>query len=131
MSPLVLVLVVDDNHDDRTIVVSALRYFGYVVVDAPDAIHGLNLAKDWRPAIAVVGMANPGFGGTDLAAAIRSDPAIRNMPLIAMSAHPEYRTIAERVGFDLFMEKPFSPDELRDAVRHLLGEERAITGLEP
>jgi CheY-like chemotaxis protein len=118
-----LVLVVDDNRDDRQIISTFLRYFGYVVLDVPDGVQALKLARDWRPAVAVIDLAMPGLSGTDLAAAFRADPALAGTPLLAVSAHHEYRSLAERSGFDVFLEKPCDPKELEETIRRLIGGE--------
>jgi CheY-like chemotaxis protein len=114
------VLVVDDNRDDRQILATFLRYFGYEVADAPDGPTALKRARERPPDAAVFDLAMPGVSGTDLAAAFRAEPALARVPLIAVSAHPEYRTLAVRAGFDAFLQKPCDPADLAATLRRLL-----------
>jgi CheY-like chemotaxis protein len=123
LDPLILVLVVDDNFDDRRIMAALLRYHGYVVVDLSDGFRAFRIAKDWRPPVAVFDLAMPGLSGIDLAEAFRADPELNGTALIAVTAHPEYRGMAERAGFDAFLEKPITSAALTETLQRLLSKE--------
>jgi CheY-like chemotaxis protein len=115
-----LVLVVDDNDDDRQIMTAILRHFGYVVLSASDGFAAIGIADNSRPGVAVIDLAMPGLSGIDLALAFRADAELSRMGLVAVSAHPEYRTLAESSGFDTFLRKPCDSSRLVGAVRQLI-----------
>jgi CheY-like chemotaxis protein len=131
LDPTILVLVVDDNWDDRHIMAAMLRYHGFVVVDLSDGFRAFRIAKDWRPQVAIFDLAMPGISGVDLAAAFRADPDLCGTPLVAVTAHPEYGAMARRAGFDAFLQKPLSSSDLVATVQGLLGKEPADQTGEP
>jgi two-component system cell cycle response regulator DivK len=64
----------------------------------------------------------PGINGIEALRQLRSDPATREIPVIAISAsvmQPARRQIME-AGFDGFIEKPISLREFRAAVEKVL-----------
>lgn len=122
-----LVLVVDDNRDDRQILATFLRHFGYDVVEAADGLEALKRARERRPAVALIDLAMPGVSGTDLAALIRTDPELAGIRLVAVSAHREYHVLADRSGFDVFLEKPCDADTLATTLRRLIGDAGPFT----
>jgi len=117
------VLVVDDNTDDRKILVTVLQFFGYATLEAADAHAGLELARQYRPRLAVIDLAMPEVSGLDLGRSMRADPRLATMPMIAVTSHPQYRDEARVAGFDYFFEKPHGPQEFMKAVEQFLDRE--------
>jgi CheY-like chemotaxis protein len=65
----------------------------------------------------------PVMDGFELCAAIRSDPALRKMPvlLLTMLGDDASRQRGRLVGASAFLTKPVSPTELKEAVRKAVG----------
>jgi len=65
----------------------------------------------------------PVMDGFELCAAIRSDPALRHIPvlLLTMLGDEASRQRGQLVGASAFLTKPVSPSELKDAVRRVVG----------
>jgi CheY-like chemotaxis protein len=61
-----------------------------------------------------------------LVAAIRSNPALRDLPIVAASAHITEidKEKARRAGFDAFLAKPVEPDQLLLTIKRYLPQNR-------
>jgi CheY-like chemotaxis protein len=108
------VLVVDDAVEADAALHVLLSGWGYDVRTAVSGPGGLEAAQDFRPAVALIDLALPGYDGLDLARRLRADPATAQALLVAVSASAwldEGR--ARAAGFDRYLAKPVDLDELR------------------
>jgi CheY-like chemotaxis protein len=112
------ILVIDDTHDVRSVVVETLKNFGFATREANDGETGLQLALAQPPDLIICDIRMPGMDGYKTLAAIRDHPAIASTPFIfltaAMDRHDFRRGMAS--GADDYLTKPFAPEELLDAV---------------
>jgi CheY-like chemotaxis protein len=69
----------------------------------------------------------PGIDGWEATSRLKGDPATRQIPIIALTAHAlnEHRTRAFEVGCDDYLAKPVEPREVLATVRRHLGVEAA------
>ncbi len=79
------VLLVDDNEDQTSTLQALLELTGYEVRAAGDGRAGLELAATFRPDVAILDIGLPDMDGYDLARAIRANPDLREMFLIAQT----------------------------------------------
>jgi two-component system, OmpR family, alkaline phosphatase synthesis response regulator PhoP len=119
-----LVLVVDDDEDVLQLASVALRRAGHEVLTAGDGRTGLALARECRPALAVLDIRMPKLGGIAVLRTLRNDPATSAIRVVLLSASVDERTrvagFAE--GADAYVAKPFSPRDLVERVAALLGD---------
>ncbi len=115
------ILLAEDNADMRTYV---RRLLGSVcevqaVADGQDAIEAI---KAHRPDLVLTDVMMPGLDGFGLLRAIRSDPGLREIPVIMLSARAgeESRVEGLQAGADDYLVKPFSARELTARVASLL-----------
>ena len=117
------VLVVDDDADSRALAALVLQRCGARVVTAADAPQALRLLADGRPDVLVCDIGLPGTDGLALLRQVRSLPVDGGggIPAIALTAFTrrEDRTRAMAAGYQLYLAKPFNPDELVAAVGSL------------
>ena len=118
------VLVVEDQVALRTIVASALRAEGYQVLEGATPAHALELAaQSERPIdLLLTDVVMPVMSGPRLALRLlASRPSLR---VLYMSGYPEGRASGQRVdlGSAVVLQKPFTIEALRDAVRAALDE---------
>jgi CheY-like chemotaxis protein len=113
------VLIVDDTNTLRSLVQIYLLAHGWEFVEAQDGAEGLEKTRAARPDVVISDVRMPVMDGFELCAAIRSDPALRDIPvvLLTMLGDEESRARGQLVGASAFLTKPISPDTLRDAVR--------------
>lgn len=72
-----------------------------------------------HPAVYVLDIMMPGMDGLSVAAALRSDGATKNAPIIFLTAKDRPMDVIQGIqrGARFYMTKPFKLDELRDKVR--------------
>lgn len=125
------VLVVDDELDMRTFLTTLLETNGYKPVSAEDGIHGLEVARDKMPALIILDIMMPKESGINLYRELKSDPELKDIPVIMLSAlsrktffHSQ-RVLDEYKGEKIpepaaYIEKPPEPDELLEAIQESL-----------
>jgi CheY-like chemotaxis protein len=122
MSPLVL--VVDDEDYIRRLVRFVLEDAGYEVLVAGSTEEALRLLREVNPDIVTVDLMMPGRSGLDLLAEKQSDPSIRDVPSLVVTAVGIRADLeqADELGATATITKPFSHTQLVDAIRSVLGE---------
>ncbi len=116
-------LVIDDDPDFRSFARQALTRLGFRVTEAGDAWAALRiLAANPRPRLVCLDLMLPGVSGYELCEKIRSDPSLRGVPVLAVSArtHPQDVALARTVGADVVLGKPVRLGTLGSAALKLL-----------
>ena len=83
------VLVVDDSATIRRIVILILGEAGYSVATAPDGAEALDRVQRERFDLVLVDFVMPRLNGFQFAQALRSIAALRDLPVVLMSARAE------------------------------------------
>jgi len=117
-----LVLVADDDDDILLLVTTRLRRDGYEIVSASSGDRALELAREHRPAIAVLDIGMPGLDGLAVLEAIRADESLAGTRVVLLTAKAQESDVRRGYdsGADAYIKKPFSPAELSQRVRALL-----------
>ncbi len=112
------VLLVEDNDDARETTAQMLRESGYHVDEAENGEVALARLAIEQPDIVVLDLGMPGKDGFQVAAAIRAAPALRHLPLIALSGYGQERDRAAsaQAGIDEHLVKPVLPQVLERAI---------------
>src|SRR5262245_22295834 len=112
------VLIADDDADIRQLVAVTLDSSSYAILQAEDGDQAWELIVRYRPAVAVLDIGMPGQGGLDLTRAIRSDPGLRAIKVIILTAFTGEQSVEAglRAGADYYLAKPFSPLQLMTLV---------------
>jgi CheY-like chemotaxis protein len=109
------VLLVDDDHDLRSMLAGALANLGYEVAEAVDGSSALRLLDKFRPDVVVVDFAMPGLNGAEVAKKARD--RWPGLPVVLASGYAETAAIEQAIGRDAkLLRKPFRIDELLEAV---------------
>ena len=118
------VLLVEDNEMNRDILSRRLSRRGYVVVFAMDGQQGVEMARSEKPDIILMDMSLPMMDGWEATRRIKSDDAMRNAPVIGLTAHAMSgdREKALKAGCDDYDTKPVELDRLIEKIERLLGE---------
>jgi CheY-like chemotaxis protein len=119
----VRVLVVEDDADERDILVALLSAAGADVRSASNATEALATLAWWRPGVLVSDLGLPGCDGYGLMAAVRALPGADRLPAAAVTGQtaPEDRRRALRAGFQAHLAKPVDPDRLLNVIAGLAG----------
>jgi CheY-like chemotaxis protein len=117
-----LILLVEDNDNNRLLVRDVLKASGYRVAEAETAEDGLRMAAQQQPALILMDIQLPGMNGIEALRQLRADPATRAIPVIAVtaSAMTQDRHQIMAAGFDGYQSKPISVKGFLQAVREVL-----------
>jgi two-component system cell cycle response regulator DivK len=117
-----LILLVEDNDNNRMLVRDVLQATGYRIVEAENAEDGLRIAAEQRPALILMDIQLPGMNGIEALQRLRADPATRAIPVIAVtaSAMTQDRRQIMAAGFDGYQPKPISVKSFLQTVRETL-----------
>lgn len=109
-----LVLLVDDNQDNQYAAKFILEDRGYRVVFAKDGGEGVQKAVQHAPDLILMDMMMPGMDGYQATRKIRGIKALKNTPIIAMTAKTiqEDKRQAIKAGCNEYLTKPFNWDEM-------------------
>jgi DNA-binding response OmpR family regulator len=118
-----LVLVADDDEDILLLVTTRLKRDGFEIVQASNGDEALAVARERRPALAVLDIGMPGLDGVEVLEQIRADDDLRAMKVLLLTAKAQESDVRRGfdAGADAYVKKPFSPADLSARVRELLG----------
>ena len=115
-------MIVEDNEKNRKLIRDVLTFKGYRLAEAETGEDGVRLARELRPDLVLMDIQLPGINGITALAQIREDPAIRHIPVIAVTAsamtHDRQKIMA--AGFDGYQSKPINVKDFLAAVRETL-----------
>lgn len=108
-------LIVEDNLDVAQMLSEVLQIYGYITVVAHDGIAALELARSFRPDVALVDIGLPLMDGYQLARRFRQLPELRATRLFAVTGYGQLsdRLRSAEAGFDRHLVKPVDLEELR------------------
>ena len=117
-----LVLIVEDDDANLTLVRDLLRGHGYGTLEARDAAPVIEMARQYRPDLILMDIRLPGVSGLDATRALKQDPGLQDIPVLAITAflpQIEERN-AREAGCDGFLVKPISVSAFLQTVRRLM-----------
>jgi signal transduction histidine kinase len=108
------VLVVDDNVDAAESLCDVVAFLGHSVEAVHDGPAALARIRERHPDVVLCDIGLPGMDGYEVARAIRAEPDLAGIRLVAVSgyAQPEDRDRASRAGFDAHVAKPADPADI-------------------
>ena len=118
-----MVLIADDDPATRRLVYATLASDQYTVVEAADGEEAWRLIREHHPAVAILDWQMPVYSGLELTAVIKGDPQVRDMTVIMLTGRSARadREAGARAQADVYLIKPFLPEELLGAVEQALG----------
>ncbi len=126
------VLVVDDELDMRIFLSTLLETSGYQPVVSRDGGEGILKARELHPDLIILDVMMPGEGGVVMYRQLRTDQALKSIPVIMLSAVAE-KTFSHYLqmmnanvqlpipGPDAYVEKPPEAEKLVATAARLIG----------
>ncbi|MBE9574188.1 MAG: response regulator [Proteobacteria bacterium] len=116
------ILVVEDNQDNREMVVKVLKFNGYQVVEAVDGEEAIEKARTEYPDLILLDIFLPKMDGYEATRRLKGDTSLRNIPIIALTAHAMKGSMEEALaaGCDGYIPKPIDVRELPKQIQHFL-----------
>jgi two-component system cell cycle response regulator len=117
-----LILVVDDYEDIRLTLKIWLEKRGYRVLEAENGPDAVEIARRERPALIILDIFMPKVDGFATARRIREFEALRQVPIIAVSAHDtlDLQSAALAAGCNEFINKPHDLEQLEMLIERFL-----------
>lgn len=122
-----VMLIVDDNEDNRYVLEQRLQREGYRhVLQAGDGVEAMQLLHDHSVDLVLLDVLMPEMDGHEVLRRIRNNPDLRRIPVIMISAVDEIDTVVRCIeaGAEDYLQKPFNPVLLRARVRASLDKKR-------
>jgi DNA-binding response OmpR family regulator len=116
------ILIVDDSWTDLAIIADPLYKNGYNVITAGDGDEAIEKAVQMRPNCIVLDVVLPRQNGFQVCRRLKRMDECRQIPIIMLSSKntPQDRHWGIQQGADIYLTKPFQPDELLASIRSLL-----------
>lgn len=124
------VLVIEDNPASLDLMVYLLKAFGHTPLSARDGLEGIETAGREHPDLILCDIQLPGADGVEVCRQLKQDPALRDVPLVAVTA---YAMVGDREkllskGFNGYLSKPINPQTFMDEMApYLLGVKFELT----
>lgn len=117
------IAVVEDNPDNR-LLVQAILEDDYEILEFETGAEAIDGIRRERPDLVLLDISLPGMDGTAVLEALRAEPELRQLPVVALTAHAmagaRERYLA--AGFDDYISKPIVDEEvLLETVARLVG----------
>ena len=122
MAPAPLVLVVDDNADNRSILVARLEVQGYRTATAADGDQAIVLTKELEPHVILLDVMMPKRDGFEVCRELKADASLPFIPIILVTAKAMSQDVVTGLdaGADDYLTKPIDQAALLARVRAAL-----------
>jgi chemosensory pili system protein ChpA (sensor histidine kinase/response regulator) len=118
----IFALVVDDSITVRRVTQRLLERNGMRVMTAKDGVEALALLQEHVPDVVLLDIEMPRMDGYEVAAHVRSDARIADVPIIMITSRvgDKHRARAIEIGVDDYLGKPYQESQLLDAIEPLV-----------
>jgi CheY-like chemotaxis protein len=116
------VLIVEDDLALQKVLVMRLQIDGFEVGTASDGQEALEAIRRERPDLVLTDLMMPVMDGAALTVAIKGDPALKDIPVLVLTALREQRERDRLIGLgaDGFTSKPFNSKDLTAKILDLI-----------
>ena len=120
------ILIVDDEPHIRLLLERTLLDFedeGVEILTASNGEEALALIQAEKPALIFLDVMMPKMNGFDVCQKVKKELGLEDVYIVMLTAKGQEfdKQRGEEVGANIYMTKPFDPDEIRDKVEEVLG----------
>jgi two-component system cell cycle response regulator DivK len=119
------ILLVEDYEDNRVMMRQLLEMSGYRVFEATNGDQAIKMARVEIPDLILMDLSLPRVDGLSATRQIRAVSYLKNVPIIAVSAHDsaDFHSEALASGCNEYVTKPIDFGQLEDVIRELLDQD--------
>ncbi|WP_031569621.1 response regulator [Rheinheimera texasensis] len=119
------ILIIDDSAPLRLVLNEILQTAGFDTLQAEDATSALGLLDGRKVHLLICDLYMPDLDGLTLLQKVRTIPSYRFTPVIMLSTEKseEFKDKAYNAGAKAWVTKPFSPQQMLNAVARLISVE--------
>ena len=113
------ILIVDDFATMRKILKNILKELGYTdLLEAEDGQAALEILRREKVDLVILDWNMPNMDGLSLLKAIRSDEALKDTPVLMVTAEAQKQNVLEAVkaGVNNYVVKPFTPEVIQEKI---------------
>ena len=119
------IVIADDEAHIRMLIEQSLEDLadeGVTILSVGNGQAALDVVRERRPQLAILDVMMPGMNGFDVCQQIKADAGMREVYVIILTAKGQEfdRQRGAEVGADLYVTKPFDPDELLSTARQVI-----------
>ena len=111
-----LLLIADDQEDNRIVFSAIFAHYGYNVLLAANGDEAVEQAKLHRPHLILMDLQMPVLDGWEATRLLKQDPETASIPVVALTAQDHVTSRVQEGGFCAYVRKPVSPRDLVRAV---------------
>ncbi len=120
------ILIVDDEAHIRLLIeqtLEELEDFGVELITADNGVDALEFIKTAKPRLVFLDVMMPRMNGFDVCQQVKRDLGMHDVFIVMLTAKGQEfdRQRGEQVGADVYMTKPFDPDEILAQAQQVLG----------
>ena len=115
------VLIIDDSQANLLLTATILSRAGHTAFQAGKAMDGIEIAREQQPDLILMDLGLPDIDGITATHILKTDPATRNIPIIALTGFGSDNDKAHALaaGCDGFLSKPVDSNELLAQVQSM------------
>ncbi len=102
------ILVVDDNFDNRYLLINYLRPLGFILEEAENGQTGLIKAASFQPDAILLDLVMPVMDGKAMTAEIRRNSSLQNIKIFIISANVQYLRERQEIDCNGFLQNPWT-----------------------
>ncbi len=118
------ILIIEDNPVNMKLIRDLLQLGRYGILEASDAKTGIRLAREHKPDLILMDIQLPGMDGLSATRIIKQDPALRDIPVVALTAHAMHGDDLKmrESGCDGYISKPIDTRSFLKKILQLMQE---------
>ena len=112
------IMAIEDNPTNQRLIRAVLERAGHIVAIIESAETALEKVGEVKPALILMDLQLPGLDGLALTRRLKADPATRDIPIVAVTAHalPGDREQAIAAGCSGYLSKPIDTRKFADQI---------------
>jgi two-component system alkaline phosphatase synthesis response regulator PhoP len=122
MSQKKRILLIEDEEDIAALIKLQAEITGYKLHVEVDGVNGYRAIEREKPDLVILDVMLPGENGLDVCRRMKSNPELKNIPVVILSAKGEELDVVLglELGADDYVSKPFSPKVLFSRIKAIL-----------
>jgi CheY-like chemotaxis protein len=112
-------LIIADDEPTIRLLVSSILGKSYTILTAANGQEVLDIVSQNRPDLILMDIMMPTMDGYTACASLKRDPETADIPVVMLTGvgHELNKVLAEQMGADNYITKPFTSEELKDTVK--------------
>jgi CheY-like chemotaxis protein len=115
-------LIIADDEPTIRLLVSSILGKSHTILTAANGREALDIVSQNRPDLILMDIMMPTMDGYTACASLKRDPETADIPVVMLTGvgHELNKVLAEQMGADDYITKPFTSQELKDTVKKYL-----------